>query len=94
MVLDIDKYIEHEISSHKETLAALCEIISLPFGDLVRESKNVIINNGKIVFFGNGGSAADAQHLATELAVRYIKNRPPIASVALNTDTSSLTAIG
>ncbi len=94
MALDIDKYIEHEISSHKEILAALCEIISLPFGDLVRESKNVIINNGKIVFFGNGGSAADAQHLATELAVRYIENRPPIASVALNTDTSSLTAIG
>ena len=53
MALDIDKYIEHEISSHKEILAALCEIISLPFGDLVRESKNVIINNGKIVFFGN-----------------------------------------
>ena len=94
MALDIDKYIKHEISSHREILATLCEIISLPFGDLIRESKNVIINNGKIVFFGNGGSAADAQHLATELAVRYIKNRPPIASVALNTDTSSLTAIG
>ena len=94
MALDLNTYIEHEISSHKKTLAALCEIISYPLGDLVRASKKVIINNGKIVFFGNGGSAADAQHLATELAVRYIKNRPPIASVALSTDTSSLTAIG
>jgi D-sedoheptulose 7-phosphate isomerase len=46
------------------------------------------------MFFGNGGSAADAQHLATELAVRYKKDRPPIAAVALTTDTSALTAIG
>lgn len=49
---------------------------------------------GKIMFFGNGGSAADAQHLATELAVRYVKNRAPIAALALTTDSSALTAIG
>ncbi|MEZ5854306.1 MAG: SIS domain-containing protein [Hyphomicrobiaceae bacterium] len=49
---------------------------------------------GKILFFGNGGSAADAQHLATELVVRYRRNRPAIAALALTTDTSSLTAIG
>lgn len=49
---------------------------------------------GKIVFFGNGGSAADSQHLATEITGRYLKNRPALASVALTTDTSSLTASG
>jgi D-sedoheptulose 7-phosphate isomerase len=48
----------------------------------------------KILFFGNGGSAADAQHLATELTVRYRKNRQALASIALSTDTSALTAIG
>ncbi len=48
----------------------------------------------KIVLFGNGGSAADAQHLATELAVRYERDRAPIAALALTTDTSALTAIG
>jgi D-sedoheptulose 7-phosphate isomerase len=48
---------------------------------------------GKIMFCGNGGSAADAQHLATELVGRYMKERPPIAAVALTTDTSALTAI-
>ena len=53
-----------------------------------------IQNGGKILFFGNGGSAADAQHLATELAVRYISNRKPIAALALTTDTSALTAFG
>jgi len=53
-----------------------------------------IVRGGKILFFGNGGSAADAQHLATELAVRYISDRAPIAALALTTDTSALTAIG
>lgn len=46
------------------------------------------------MLLGNGGSAADAQHLATELTVRFIKNRAPIAAIALTTDTSALTAIG
>ena len=46
------------------------------------------------MFFGNGGSAADAQHLAAELTIRYKKNRPAIAALALTTDTSALTAAG
>lgn len=49
---------------------------------------------GKLIFFGNGGSAADAQHLATELVVRFERNRAPMAALALTTDTSALTAIG
>lgn len=49
---------------------------------------------GKIVFCGNGGSAADAQHLAAELTGRYLMNRPAMAGLALTTDTSALTAIG
>ena len=53
-----------------------------------------IENGGKILFFGNGGSAADAQHLATELAVRYVHDRIPIPAIALTTDTSALTACG
>ena len=46
------------------------------------------------MFFGNGGSAADCQHLATELTIRYKTDRAPIAAVALTTDTSALTACG
>lgn len=49
---------------------------------------------GKIFLFGNGGSAADAQHVAAELVVRYRYDRPPIAAIALTTDTSVLTAAG
>lgn len=48
----------------------------------------------KLLFFGNGGSAADAQHLATELTSRYKTDRQALAALALTTDTSALTAIG
>jgi D-sedoheptulose 7-phosphate isomerase len=47
----------------------------------------------KILLFGNGGSAADAQHLAAEFVNRYLIDRPPLPAVALTTDTSVLTAI-
>jgi D-sedoheptulose 7-phosphate isomerase len=49
---------------------------------------------GKILFCGNGGSAADSQHLAAELTGRFIKDRKPLAALALSTDTSALTCIG
>lgn len=48
--------------------------------------------DGKLMFCGNGGSAADAQHIATEYVVRFRRNRKPIAAIALTTDTSLLTA--
>ena len=48
----------------------------------------------KLLFFGNGGSASDAQHLATELSVRFSKDRTAIAAISLVTDTSALSAIG
>ncbi|MEJ2284757.1 MAG: D-sedoheptulose 7-phosphate isomerase [Desulfobacterales bacterium] len=49
---------------------------------------------GKILLFGNGGSAADAQHLAAEFVNRFQIERPPLAAIALTTDTSVLTSIG
>ncbi len=48
---------------------------------------------GKLLFFGNGGSAADAQHLAAEFVNRFQVERPPLAALALTTDTSILTAV-
>jgi len=49
---------------------------------------------GKVLFFGNGGSAADAQHLAAEFTGRYLKERRALPALALHANTSSLTAIG
>ena len=56
-------------------------------------AKKVISKKGKILIFGNGGSAADAQHLAAELVNRFKKERAPMPAIALTTDTSILTAI-
>src|SRR5215211_5859891 len=59
--------------------------------EMVRDT----VSAGKTLFFcGNGGSAADAQHLATEYVVRYMRNRRAYPAVALTTDTSLLTAAG
>src|SRR5688572_26267631 len=61
----------------------------LKVADVMRRS---IAANGKLMFCGNGGSAADAQHMATEYVVRFRRNRRPVAAIALTTDTSLLTA--
>src|SRR6266404_548937 len=55
---------------------------------------NALCQGNKILFAGNGGSAADAQHLAAELVGRLHYHRPGLAALALTTDTSSMTAIG
>ncbi|AXE29502.1 phosphoheptose isomerase [Chromobacterium phragmitis] len=53
-----------------------------------------LMNEGKILACGNGGSAADAQHFAAEMVGRFEKERPGLAAISLATDTSALTAIG
>src|SRR5262245_5885798 len=67
------------------------------YGDaLIRATKEVVQTfqaGGKILLFGNGGSAADAQHLAAEFVNRYLIERPPLPAIALTTDTSALTSI-
>lgn len=59
---------------------------------LLEACSNCLQDGGKVIWMGNGGSAADAQHLAAEFMVRYKNERGPLASIALTTDTSILTA--
>jgi D-sedoheptulose 7-phosphate isomerase len=92
--MDVDAFFASELDEHAAVLAASRQALGGPFKELVRLCAAAARGGGKIVFFGNGGSAADCQHLATELTVRYKQNRPPIAALALTTDTSALTAIG
>jgi D-sedoheptulose 7-phosphate isomerase len=72
---------------------------------IARESSGVIFeaalvitgclrNGGKVLFFGNGGSAADAQHLAAEFVGRFVRERAGLPAIALTTDSSILTAVG
>ena len=71
-------------------LAALAQGIRQAAGVLAAS----LSQGGKLMLCGNGGSAADSQHLAAELTGRFVKDRRPLAAVALSTDTSALTCIG
>lgn len=70
-------------AENKERIAQTAETIAHGFR-----------NGRKVLFFGNGGSAADAQHLAAELVGRFGPDRSPLAGISLSTDTSVLTALG
>ncbi len=85
---------EKHFQEHMDTTVKTQSACFGDFEKLCSACKNALQNGNKILFFGNGGSAADAQHLATELTVRYVKNRKAMAALSLSTDTSALTAIG
>ena len=92
--MDVAAFFRSELDEHSQVLRATLRQCEAPFLGLVAAAVAAIKGGGKLLFFGNGGSAADAQHLATELAVRYVRDRSPIAAIALTTDSSALTAIG
>jgi len=94
MTLDLDPFFEAELDEHFAVATATREAVRAPFARLVAVCAKSLRAGGKLMFFGNGGSASDAQHLATELTVRYKTDRAAIAAIALTTDTSALTAIG
>jgi D-sedoheptulose 7-phosphate isomerase len=84
----IDKYIDESISAIKSLRSQTAIII-----ELSNEMIKTLTSGGCIFWIGNGGSAADAQHLAAELVGRFELNREPLKSIALTTDTSTITAI-
>lgn len=92
--MDLARYYAEELAEHALVVQETGRVLREPFEALVRCCQDALRNGGKLLFFGNGGSAADAQHLATELTVRYKTNRKALAALALTTDTSALTAIG
>src|SRR6516164_7608339 len=85
---------ESEFEEHMAVAAATRAALGPGFRRMLDAWLTCIRGGGKILFFGNGGSAADAQHLATELTIRYVTDRAAIAAIALTTDTSALTAAG
>lgn len=94
MPLDRAAFWTSEFAEHHEVARRTEAALAGAFDKLLSACVASIRGGGKIMFFGNGGSAADAQHLATELTIRYKKNRAAIAAIALTTDTSALTACG
>jgi D-sedoheptulose 7-phosphate isomerase len=92
--MDLAAFFKAEFAEHRETVQRTEAALSAAFAGLVGACVKSIRGGGKLMFFGNGGSAADAQHLATELTIRYKTDRAAIAAIALTTDTSALTAAG
>jgi D-sedoheptulose 7-phosphate isomerase len=84
--------IEKIISQHQDALEVLKKL-SGKIKDIALLCQKALENGNKIIFFGNGGSAADSQHLAAEFVGRFQRNRKPLASLALSVNSSTLTAV-
>ena len=91
MTDEIKRIIGESISVKTKILAD--EALVGQIGAVAELCINCFKNKGKILFCGNGGSAADAQHLAAELSGRFYKDRPPLYAEALHVNTSYLTAV-
>ncbi len=85
--------LEESIKGHIQTVTSL-HSIKKEIETLAEKSAKTLKNGGKILIMGNGGSAADSQHFAAEIIVRYKKNRRALPAIALTTDSSVLTACG
>ena len=88
----MQQFISDYIEGHQRVLTKLESSV----GDIQRAAERCVTalaNGHKLLICGNGGSAADAQHMAAELVGRFINDRPALAAIALTTDTSALTAI-
>jgi D-sedoheptulose 7-phosphate isomerase len=80
-------------TSHIRTIELSCEVLDEPVNAIGQLLAKSIANGGTIFWCGNGGSAADSQHLAAELVGRFKNNRRALRSLALTTDTSVLTCV-
>ena len=89
LLADIAREIQESVAVKEQLLGSMPQLIA----DATRLIVASMLNGGKLIVFGNGGSAADAQHLAAELVGRYRQDRKAIAAIALTTDSSALTSI-
>jgi len=92
--MDIRYYYDSELNQHVEVLRSTRDEVYKSFERVVVDCVKAIRSGNKLLLFGNGGSASDAQHIAAEFTVRFSKDRPAISAIALTADTSALTAIG
>ncbi len=86
--------IKRELQAHKDTLEKVMDVMIPAIGKASQLVVETLKRGNKVLLCGNGGSAADAQHIAAELTGRYKTDRKGLAGIALTTDTSALTAMG
>ena len=91
--MDLIKRISRQFEDSAAVKQQALPQLAAPIAAAVETMTRSLLGNGKIMACGNGGSAADAQHFAAELLNRFEMERPPLAAIALTTDTSTLTSI-
>lgn len=89
MKKNIETILQNSIKIKKDILSSCVDTIA----DIARKICDSLTKGGKLIVFGNGGSAADAQHIVAELVGRFQKERKAFAAIALSTNTSTLTAL-
>src|ERR1700688_1336825 len=94
LLAEAQALLQQGLSEHRAVFGATALMLGGPFVETLDILERGVRAGGKVLLFGNGGSAADAQHIAAELVIRYKADRAPIAAIALHADTSALTACG
>lgn len=91
--MDLISRISKNFTDSAQTKLDATELLAAPIAEAIEAMVACLVNNGKILACGNGGSAGDAQHFAAELVGRFETERQELAAIALTTDSSILTAI-
>src|SRR6186713_1474927 len=91
--MDLDKRIRQHFADSAQVKLDAVKVLTQPLRIAAERMVECLMNEGKILACGNGGSAADAQHFSAELLNRFEMERPSLAAVALTTDSSTLTSI-
>ena len=91
--MDLISRINQHFTDSAQLKLQSMELLAGPLASASERMVQCLMKEGKILSCGNGGSAADAQHFAAELLNRFEKERPPLAAMALSTDTSTITSI-
>jgi len=92
-MIDVKNIISQELQAHQNTIESVISTMQSPLGKASSLILKTLQKGNKILLCGNGGSASDAQHIAAELTGRYKNTRKALPAIALNTDTSAITAI-
>jgi D-sedoheptulose 7-phosphate isomerase len=86
--------VRQHLLEHQQVMAQVVDALSPTIAAVACSISDALAKGGKLLIFGNGGSAADAQHFAAELVGRFLMERRALPAIALTTDTSILTAVG
>ena len=91
--MDLPQRIRAQFAASAEVKRQAMEMLDRPIATAIKIMVDALMNSGKILACGNGGSAGDCQHFAAELVGRFERERPGLAAIALTTDSSILTAV-